>query len=78
MANYTFKKKKKNPTIENDYPLLMEKIKSKYIDLTRQKTLLREETRDAKVKAKNKKHNKTIKLMMSKYSPVRYTTLTLE
>ena len=60
MTNCTFKKKKIT-TIEIDYPLLMEKIKSKYIDLTRQKTLLREETRDAKVKAKNKKHNKTIK-----------------
>ena len=61
MTNCTFKKNKKITTIEIDYPLLMEKIKSKCIDLTRQKTLLREETRDAKVKAKNKKHNKTIK-----------------
>ena len=54
-------KKKKKTTIEIDYPSLMEKIKSKYIDLTRQKTLIREETKDAKVKAKTKKHNKTIK-----------------
>ena len=53
--------KKKKTTIEIDYPLLMEKIKSKYIDLTRQKTLIREETKGAKVKAKTKKHNKTIK-----------------
>ena len=53
MTNYTFKKKK--TSIENDYPLLKEKIKSKYIDLMRQKTLIREETRDAKGKAKTKK-----------------------
>ena len=53
MTNCTFKKKIIIiTTIEIDYPLLMEKIKSKYIDLTRQKTLIREATRDAKVKAK--------------------------